>query len=86
MRRPPKYEPLRAWLAAQPGPKVTVSFSTLDDLVGGLPASARLYPVYWYGTAAGSKQRHTWKRAWEDAGFVMDSFDLGTEQVTFRRA
>ena len=84
MPRTLKYEPLRAWLTLQRGSKVSTSFSKLDELVGGLPFSARRYPAYWYGTAVGAPT-HTWKAAWEAAGFVVDSFDLSEELVTFRR-
>lgn len=79
-----RYEPLREWLDAQEGSTVTVDFAQLDSLVGGLPQTARRANSYWYGTAAGAPT-HTWKRAWEDAGFVVDSFSRSAEWVIFRR-
>lgn len=82
--RESRYAPLREWLDAQEGAKVTADFAQLDRLVGGLPPTARRSTSYWSGSAA-SAPTHTWKRAWEEAGFTVDSVSRSEEWVIFRR-
>ena len=60
------------------------TFSSLDDIIGGLPPSSRKYTSNWYGSTAAAPT-HVWKQAWEDAGFTVDSVDLSEGTVSFRR-
>ena len=83
-RRGRKYEPLRQWLSERQDQRVIATFSSLDDIIGGLPPSSRKYTSNWYGSAAAAPT-HVWKQAWEDAGFTVDSVDLLEEIVSFRR-
>ena len=66
-------------LRANSGP-VEYTFAELDDLVGGLPASARIYHSWW-GNTANSTAGHT--RSWLDSGYVVESFDLLSAKVRF---
>ena len=63
---------------------MSIAFSTIDRAVDGLPYSARTYPAWWYGTAAGART-HTQKRAWEEAGFTVSTVNLSDERVVFTR-
>lgn len=78
-----KYEPLQRWLAARASDRAETTFSAIDEIVT-LPASARRHMAYWYG-AASTSPTHTWKRAWEMAGYTVETVDLAAERVTFRR-
>lgn len=70
---------LTSWLAHQGGPRVTISWSELNGVVGGLPASAvDHYPQWWHGDRPNT-------RAWRAAGYEMESVALG-KSVTFRRS
>lgn len=79
-----KYAALFQWLQLQEGSTINVPFSTLDEVVGGLPASARAHVAWWRGSAAGSPQ-HVQKQAWEAAGFFIKEVKLDAETVTFQR-
>jgi hypothetical protein len=82
--RPSKYDPLERWLSDQTGDRVAASFADLDQLIGGLPPSARNYDPYWYGSAIHAPT-HVWKRAWERGGFRVETVDRRTERVVFQR-
>lgn len=77
-----KYDPLTAWLAKQPTHVVHVecSFHALDDLVGGLPRSARTHRPWW-----GNDRTHPQAGAWMDAGFHVAEVNVSAGQVAFRR-
>lgn len=77
-----KYDPLRLFLQAKTGASVRVTFAQLDDVVGGLPKSARIYREWW---ANGERAAHPNERAWAAAGFEVDAVDLAREVVVFRR-
>lgn len=69
---------LTAWLAEHSAPVVTISWNTLDELVGGLPTSAtKHYPQWWHGDRPNT-------RAWRAAGFELERADIG-RSVAFRR-
>lgn len=72
------YSRLTAALRSRAEDIVTLSWQELDDIVGGLPASAvKHHPQWWHG-----ERSHT--LAWRQAGYRLDSVDLG-RSVTFRR-
>ena len=73
-----KYRPLRDALALRPGP-FEMTFSQIDELVGGLPRSARRYREWW-ANHAGNPQG----AAWLGAGLIVDHVDLGHGRVRFR--
>lgn len=75
-----KYSPLRRHLAAEAAAQVDMTFGELDDLVGGLPASARRHRPWWSNEREGS---HVQARAWLDAGWRVDSVNLTAERVRF---
>ncbi|WP_121258976.1 DUF6884 domain-containing protein [Nocardioides ferulae] len=56
---------------------VTLTWPELEDIVGGMPASALDHPAWWSGD-----RPHT--RAWKSAGFTVTSKRPGVS-VTFRR-
>jgi len=58
-----KYAPLTEYLRSRDDPVVELNFDELDDLVGGMPASARRHPAWW----ANSRTAHDHARAWLDA-------------------
>ncbi len=61
-----KYEPLRAYLAAQPGPELTLTFLEVEAIIGArLPRSARAR-AWWMESAAGPQTR-----AWRAAGWAV---------------
>lgn len=79
-----KYDSLATWLEKQGSARIRAPFSALDEILdGGLPASARQYEAWWSGTAEGG--RHVQKKAWEAAGYTVESVDLRVEVVTFCR-
>ena len=73
-----KYEPLTRLLAAARQRPVTITFTDLDALVGGLPPSARAYPKWWGNRHDPSGQ----SSAWAEAGYVVAAIRLGVD-VTF---
>lgn len=75
---PAKYEPLTRLLAAARPLPVTITFSDLDALVGGLPPSARTYPQWWGNRYEPAGQ----SSAWAEAGYVVAALRLGVD-VTF---
>jgi hypothetical protein len=85
--QPLKYEPLRAYLAAQPGDRVTLTVAEITAIVGtSLPASA------WNG-AFWANAAHGWDaspqaRAWLGIGWRVTArnFRLVEPTVTFTRA
>ena len=78
-----KYDPLYERLARAAGEKLTLTFGQIDELVQGLPPSARKHQAWWNNESAGS---HIQARAWMGAGWTVDEVDRRAERVTFRRA
>lgn len=72
------YQALFDYLRVRPGPELRVTFRDLDQILGGLPESARRYPAWWSNTITG--QPHAW--AWLKAG-RMARADLQGAVVTF---
>jgi hypothetical protein len=78
-----KYDPLQEKLAAAEGETLTLSFSQIDELVQGLPRSARQHTAWW---ANETGRGHVQARAWMAASWMIDYVDFRSEHVTFRRA
>jgi hypothetical protein len=78
-----KYDPLREYLKRQTKTKIPLDFKEIEDILGSkLPPSARKHSAWW---ARGQAGQHVQKRAWLDAGFVVDNFDIIRERVEFTR-
>ncbi len=58
-----KYSPLTEYLRSRIEPVVELNFDELDELVGGMPTSARRHQAWW----ANSRTAHDHARAWLDA-------------------
>ncbi len=78
-----KYSALRRHLEGEPGTSVEMAFAEIDDIVGGLPASARRYSAWWSNELEGT---HVQARAWMDAGWTVASVNLNAELVRFERS
>lgn len=78
-----KYAPLSAYLRAQLTDTVTLSFGQVDQLVGGLPPSARNHEAWWGNSR--TEDSHTWAHLWLAAGWERGSLDLSRELVVFER-
>jgi hypothetical protein len=78
-----KYDPLHDYLASQAGEtqELTMTFSHLDQLVRGLPQSARSRQEWWDNTSDARVQ----VRAWQQVGWHVQSVDLEAEVVMFAR-
>lgn len=76
-----KYDGVTAHLRGQAldARSVELSFSELDRLCGGLPPSARRARTWW----ANNSQSQA--KAWRAAGWHVDSVDLNSGHVAFRR-
>ena len=78
-----KYSALGRHLERETGPSVEMAFHEVDDVVGGLPASARRYLAWWSNERDGT---HVQARAWLDAGWRVVNVNLTAERVRFTRA
>jgi hypothetical protein len=78
-----KYSSLRDHLEREAGSSVEMTFDEVDDVVGGLPASARRYSAWWSNERGG---KHVQARAWMDAGWCVANVNLTAERVRFTRA
>ena len=78
-----KYEPLRAYLAVQSEPVVSMTFAQIESVLGlQLPASARKYRPWWANEKDGT---HVHARSWLDAGRRTTNVDLNASTVDFVR-
>jgi hypothetical protein len=73
-----RYSPLRSYLAGRGGNEVRMTFAEVEELVGRLPDSARLHRAWW------SNSSHV-ARAWQEAGWHLQSVSQAAEQVVFVR-
>lgn len=78
-----KYEALGRYLKESPQSKITMPFGLIDDLVSGLPPSARKYHAWWSNKWSG---RQVQSRAWTRAGWRVHAVDLTAERVTFTKS
>lgn len=75
-----KYDPLFRLLGRADAP-VSLTFTEVDELIGGLPASARDHPSWWGNTV---NESHVHANAWVSAGWLAHA-DLANEVVRFER-
>ena len=78
---PSKYDPLRAYLAAakkRSESGITLSFDEIDQIVGGLPATARSQVTWWEN----SQVTRAHVKAWLAVGWAAHA-DLAAQTVTF---
>ena len=75
-----KYAALCNALRQSTADLVVLSFDDLDELVDGLPKSARTHRAWWSNGTS-----HVQSRAWTAAGFTVREVDLDAEKVTFAR-
>lgn len=78
-----KYMPLADFLKAQLEGRVSLTFAFIDDLVGGLPPTARNHDAWWANSRTNDK--HRWGHLWIDAGWECKSIDREAETVVFER-
>jgi hypothetical protein len=81
-----KYDPLAAYLRAQPGDRVTLTYAEVEQIIGDeLPASA---------TSASKSTARTWWHAdsgqcqadaWFNAGWRVCQVEVEQRAVTFQR-
>lgn len=62
-----KYDPLRRYLSRHKTDTVTLSFSAIEALIGGLLPKGADRPEWWAG--AGVDPKAVQRAAWRDAGF-----------------
>ncbi|GAA1082736.1 DUF7662 domain-containing protein [Kitasatospora arboriphila] len=77
-----KYGPLRAYLelaAVRSDSAIELDFSFIDELVGGLPSTARTNPGWW------ANNSHVQAKAWRDADWHVESRNLRQERIRFAR-
>lgn len=79
-----KYDPLFEYLCRAPDGPLMVSFTALDQIVGGLPASARTYSAWWANEGGGS--RHVQAKAWLNAGRRVEHVDRQSGVIHFSAA
>jgi len=62
-----------------------MAFAEIDQLVhGGLPNSAYQYQAWWADER--EPKTHVQKRAWLEAGYRVERYDLAARTVTFIRS
>jgi hypothetical protein len=77
-----KYDPLKAFLQAQPGERIPVTFDEIERLLGRpLPKSKR-YPAWW----SNNPSNNTMTQVWLEAGFTTEQVDTAAGKLIFRRA
>jgi hypothetical protein len=77
-----KYEPLTAYLRAQRGSAVRMSFAEIERVIGAkLPASSASHRAWW----SNNPLNNVMTKAWLDAGFESEKVDLSGRKLVFRR-
>lgn len=74
-----KYSALTEYLNGVFSDQITLTFSQVANIIGGLPPSAYIYPAWWANGA------HTYSFSWLNAGFKT-SLDITNRKVTFFKA
>jgi len=78
----PKYQPLREYLAAQPGAQLTLTFAAIEAIIGApLPPMAAHSRSWWANTVSGDPQA----RAWGGDGWRVTAVNFGLRRVVFER-
>jgi len=81
-----KYDTLRDFLKKRSETEVTLLFSQAPEILGfALPASATKYQAFWANQS--NTTVRPWAKAWQDAGFRVESYRLGEKDgwVRFKR-
>jgi DNA-binding transcriptional regulator YiaG len=77
-----KYQPLLDYLRRSDRSQETLTFAEIETIMGEpLPTSARTNRAWWSNRSKGALQAC----AWMDAGYLVETLDLDTQQVTFRK-
>lgn len=76
-----KYDALRDALLSDRSAVVTMTFATIERLVGTLPKSAREYEAWW-SNENWRTSSHVQAKAWGEAGY-QTKVNLTAETVTF---
>ena len=82
-KRLAKYDPLQEHLERSRAERLSLTFTQIDKLVGGLPLSAS-EKVEWWANENVRTTRHTQCKSWQAAGYTA-SIDLRAKTVTFSR-
>lgn len=78
-----KYDRLGGFLGTQANGMVALTLPQIEKIISGkLPASASAYRAWW-GNEVHSGSRQC--RAWMTSGWRVESVNLGTQIVVFRR-
>jgi hypothetical protein len=78
-----KYDPLNRFLRNQRTTQVPMTFSQVEQVVGGkLPPSAYRHRPWWANEASG----HVHAKAWLDAGYETRQVDMQRRKLVFERA
>ena len=77
-----KYAPLTRHLRASRKPRVAMTFSEMERLLGfPLPRSSREHRAWWANNPTG----HVNAQAWHEAGYQSSEVDLAAERLVFVR-
>lgn len=77
-----KYDPLKAFLEAQPGETVPITFAEIEAVIGAPLPSSKRYAAWW----SNNPFNNTMTQVWLDAGFTTEQVDVPSEKLVFRRA
>ncbi|GAO39412.1 hypothetical protein SCH01S_29_01000 [Sphingomonas changbaiensis NBRC 104936] len=78
-----KYDPLARHLSEQQADAVTMTFSQINDLLGGtLPKSAFEYRPWWANRFDGNDAQNA---GWQSVGWETQDVDMKRRSVTFAR-
>jgi hypothetical protein len=77
-----KYDPLGAYLRAQPMNEAPMSFAEIEAVIGAaLPPKAVNHPAWW----SNNTSNNTMTKVWLDAGFRTERVDIAGRKLVFRR-
>ena len=75
-----KYKPLERHLRASGKPRLALTFSQVEKILGiRLPASARRHPAWW----SNNDRSHVQAQAWRVTGYRTEQVDISAEKLTF---
>ena len=75
-----KYKPLERHLRASGKPRLVLTFSQIEKILGmRLPTSARRHPAWW----SNNEGSHVQAQAWRDPGYRTEQVDITGEKLTF---
>ncbi len=78
-----KYDPLKRYLSRQKAPRVDLTFTEVERIIGAMLPKSAARPQWW-ANEADTETSHVQVAAWRDAGFK--AFLAGPEQVRFEKA